>query len=177
MAQSNDFILKAAQAIAPSATSIEHHGDFTIVVPLDSLVDVLSELKEHPELQFNSLVDITVIDWKRKGDRYDVVYFLYSIPTKARIRVKAGINEHNPHVPTMVDVWEAANWYEREAYDMYGVIFDGHPDLRRFYMPEDFMDASGEPLWPLRKDFPLAGIPGSLPLPPKTAEDLPENRN
>lgn len=177
MAQSNDFILKAAQTIAPSTTAISHHGDYTIVVPLDAVVDVLTEFKEHPELQFNSLVDITVIDWKRKGERFDVVYFLYSIPTKARIRVKAPVREDKPHVPTMVDVWEAANWYEREAYDMYGIIFDGHPDLRRFYMPEDFMDANGEPLWPLRKDFPLAGIPGSLPLPLKPESERPEFRN
>lgn len=177
MAQTHEFMLKAAQAIAPGATLMSHHGDYTIVVPVDSVIDVLSELKEHPELQFNQLVDLTVIDWKRKGDRYDVVYFLYSIPTKARVRVKCALDEHNPHCPTAVDVWESANWYEREAYDMYGVIFDGHPDLRRFYMPEDFMDASGEPLWPLRKDFPLAGIPGSLPLPAKTEADRPEARN
>lgn len=177
MAQSNDFILKAAQTIAPTTTAVSHHGDFTVVVPLDALVDVLTKLKEHPELQFNQLVDITVIDWKRKGERFDVVYFLYSIPNKARVRVKAAVREDKPHVPTMVDVWEGANWYEREAYDMYGIIFDGHPDLRRFYMPEDFMDVNGEPLWPLRKDFPLSGIPGSLPLPPKLESERPEFRN
>ena len=81
--------------------------------------------------------------------------------------MKTTVREDNPHLPTVVDIWESANWYERETYDMYGVIFDGHPDMRRFFMPEDFVDEEGEPLYPLRKDFPLMGIPGTLPLPDK----------
>ncbi|MGB9912422.1 MAG: NADH-quinone oxidoreductase subunit C, partial [Candidatus Kapaibacteriota bacterium] len=68
--------------------------------------------------------------------------------------------------------YESANWYERETYDMYGIKFENHPDLRRFYMPEDFLDPeTGEPLYPLRKDFPLMGIPGALPLPPYPERD------
>lgn len=163
----NETILAVTKAVASDVVLHEHHGDVTITVRLEHVIDVLTELKEHPDTAFNQLVDITAIDWARTGDRFEVVYFLYSIGHKARLRVKVPVREVHPHIPTSVDVWEGANWYEREVYDMYGIIFDGHPDLRRFYMPEDFMDENGDPLYPLRKDFPLMGIPGSLPLPPK----------
>jgi NADH-quinone oxidoreductase subunit C len=156
-----------AHNVTADVTVIEHHGDLTLKVPAANLIDVLRELKEHADTAFDQLIDVTVIDWAKPGERFEVVYILYSLNNKSHVRVKVGVREDNPHVPTAVDVWEGANWYEREAYDMYGIIFDGHPDLRRFYMPEDFMDANGEPLYPLRKDFPLMGIPGSLPLPPK----------
>src|SRR5690606_18513739 len=84
-----------------------------------------------------------------------------------RLKLKVAVTEKDCTCPSVVPVWEAADWYEREAYDMYGVVFEGHPDLRRFYMPEDYHDPeTGEPLYPLRKDFPLMGIPDSLPMPP-----------
>ena len=167
MALTNEQILQAAHAIAPSVEGVEHHGDYTLVVPKEHLIDVLTELRDNPNLQFAMLADITAIDWAKGAERFDVVYFLSSLANNARVRVKVKVREDNLHVPTAIGVWESANWYERETYDMYGVIFDGHPDLRRFYMPEDFMDEDGEPLYPLRKDFPLMGIPGSLPLPEK----------
>ncbi len=167
MALTNEQILAAAQAIAPAAVGVEHHGDYTIVVPREHLIDVLTELRDDPSLKFGLLVDVTAIDWAKGPERFDVVYFLASPENAARVRVKVKVREDHPHVPTAIEVWESANWYERETYDMYGIIFDGHPDLRRFYMPEDFMDENGEPLYPLRKDFPLMGIPGSLPLPEK----------
>lgn len=167
MALSKADVLQVAKAVAADIETVEHHGDLTLVVKMSDLIDVLHELKRNPATSFNQLMDVTAIDWARPGERYDVVYFLYSITNAARLRVKVAVSEAAPHVPTAVNVWESANWYEREAYDMYGIIFDGHPDLRRFYMPEDFMDDTGTPLYPLRKDFPLMGIPGSLPLPAK----------
>jgi len=167
MALSKEDVLQVAKAVVADVETVEHHGDLTLLVQKDNLIDLLHELKENPATQFDQLIDVTAIDWARAGDRYEVVYFLYSIPNASRLRVKIAVREDRPHVPTAVDVWESANWYEREAYDMYGIIFDGHPDLRRFYMPEDFMDDTGTPLYPLRKDFPLMGIPGSLPLPEK----------
>lgn len=165
-------ILEIATAVTPSITSTEHHGDVTIIVPAEHLIDVLTELRDHPDTQFSMLTDITAIDWATgtapaADERFHVVYLLASLQHAARLRVKVAVREDRPHVPTAVGVWESANWYERETFDMYGIVFDGHPDLRRFYMPEDFMDEQGEPLYPLRKDFPLMGIPGSLPLPPK----------
>jgi NADH-quinone oxidoreductase subunit C len=89
------------------------------------------------------------------------VYNLYSLKNKYRLRLKVRVDESDLHVPSMTPVWPGANWHERETNDMYGIVFDGHPDLRRIYMPEEFEH------YPLRKDFPLMGIPGSLPLPRK----------
>ncbi len=160
-------IVDVARAVAADLQVVEHHGDLTLVVKQTDLLDVLHELKDNPATKFDQLMDITAIDWARAEDRFEVVYILYSMSTGGRVRVKTAVREDRPHLPTAIEVWEAANWYERETYDMYGIIFDGHPDLRRFFMPEDFMDTDGTPLYPLRKDFPLMGIPGSLPLPKK----------
>lgn len=167
MPLSTEVIVAVAQGIVPGAKVTEHHGDLAILATAPSVIDLLTELRDNPDTQFDQLVDVTVVDWARPENRFEVVYFLYSIKNAARVRITVELPEHSLHISTAVDVWESANWYEREAYDMYGVIFDGHPDLRRFYMPEDFMDKDGTPLYPLRKDFPLMGIPGSLPLPEK----------
>jgi NADH-quinone oxidoreductase subunit C len=167
MPLAHNFLISVAKNIDAACTAVEHHGDLTIKVSQDSLLNLLNELKENPETQFNQLLDVTAIDWNTSPDRFEVVYTLYSIPFATHLRVKIGVREDRLHVPSVVEIWESANWYERETYDMYGIIFDGHPDLRRFFMPEDFMDADGVQLYPLRKDFPLMGIPGSLPLPPK----------
>ena len=167
MALSTEQIANAAKAVTPNIEVVEHHGDLTLVVPREHLIEILTELKENPDVAFNMLVDVTAVDRGEGDERFEVVYFLVSVDNKARVRVKTTVREDKPHLPTAVDIWESANWYERETYDMYGIIFDGHPDMRRFFMPEDFVDEDGDPLYPLRKDFPLMGIPGSLPLPDK----------
>ena len=87
------------------------------------------------------------------------MYNLYSLGHKRHLRLKVRTGEEHPVVPTVTGVWPGANWHERETFDMFGIRFDGHPDLRRMYMPEEFE------YYPLRKDFPLMGIPDSLPLP------------
>jgi NADH-quinone oxidoreductase subunit C len=145
-----------------------HRNQVSITIPKENLLDICYELKENSEIALDFLVDVTAIDWlDKKHNRFEVVYFLYSMKFKKRLRLKVQISEHDLHCPSVVDVWESANWYERETFDMYGLKFDGHPNLRRFYMPEDYVDPeSGEPIYPLRKDFPLMGIPDSLPLPP-----------
>ncbi len=163
-----------AKAISPRYEIVEFRGQYTLVVPIDNLVNLMLELRDNPETKFDMLIDVTAIDWlDKKPNRFEVVYFLYSLKNKARLRVNVPIPDNNsPRCPTIVGVWESANWYERETYDMYGIIFEGHPDLRRFYMPEDFMNPeTGEPYYPLRKDFPLMGIPGTLPLPPYPERD------
>lgn len=167
MPVTKETLLEIAKGISPSAELHEHHGEYTIVVPAEHLVAVCTAFRDDQRTLFNQLIDATVIDRATRNNRFEVVYFLLSLPHADRVRVKTIVQESKPHCPSLVDVWESANWYEREAYDMYGVIFEGHPDLRRFYMPEDFVDPeSGEPLYPLRKDFPVMGIPGSTPLPP-----------
>jgi len=164
---SNETIIGVVSSVSADIETIVHHGQLTVVVPQSSLIETLRELRDNPLTTFDMLIDITAIDHNKRGNRYEVVYFLSSISYKARVRIKTPVYEKNPHCPTAVGIWESANWYEREVFDMYGIHFDGHPDLRRFYMPEDFVEPeTGEPLFPLRKDFPLMGIPGSLPMPP-----------
>ena len=139
----------------------DYRGELTIVVKKEDIVRICQFLRDDAELCFDSLRDLCGVDYYRPEDRFEVVYNLYSLKNKFRIRLKVRVDEADLHVPTVTGVWSTANWHEREAYDMYGIVFDGHPDLRRMYMPEEFE------YYPLRKDFPLMGIPGSLPLPPK----------
>jgi NADH-quinone oxidoreductase subunit C len=139
----------------------EFRGELTIIVKKETIVDVCGFLKLDEALNYGSLVDMCGIDMNTPTDRFAVVYNMYSLERKHRIRIKVFTNKENPVVPTITGVWETANWHERETYDMFGIVFEGHPDLRRIYMPDEFE------YFPLRKDFPLMGIPGSLNLPKK----------
>jgi NADH-quinone oxidoreductase subunit C len=144
-----------------SLEASEFRNELTIVVPKERIVELCRFLKEDPELQFDLLADLCGIDMNTPEKRFGVIYNLYSLATKQRIRLKTFTEEEDPKVPTVTGIWGTANWHERETYDMFGIVFEGHPDLRRVYMPEDFEH------FPLRKDFPLMGIPGSIPLPKK----------
>ena len=139
----------------------EFRDELTIVVKKNDILRVCRFLRDDNDLQFDSLRDVSGSDNYTPEGRFEVVYNLYSINNNFRLRLKVSIDETDLHVASVSGVWSAADWAEREAYDMYGIIFDGHPDLRRMYMPEEFE------YYPLRKDFPLMGIPGSLPLPRK----------
>lgn len=139
----------------------EFRDELTIVVPKDRIVEICRFLKEDAELQFDLLADLCGIDMYTPTKRFGVIYNLFSLKKKLRVRLKTFAEEAEPRVPTVTCVWGTANWHERETFDMFGIVFEGHPDLRRVYMPEDFEHH------PLRKDFPLMGIPGSLPLPKK----------
>ncbi len=141
--------------------SAEFRGELTIVVPKGNIVDVCRFLRDDPELQFDLLADLCGIDMYTPVKRFGVIYNLYSLRRKHRIRLKTFTEEENPRVPTVTGVWGTANWHERETFDMFGIVFDGHPDLRRIYMPDEFEHH------PLRKDFPLMGVSGSIPLPKK----------
>lgn len=139
----------------------EYRGELTIVVKKSSIRKISQLLRDDPELQFDSLRDVCGADYYRPDERFEVIYNLYSIPNHFRLRLKVRVDESDLHVDSVTSVWPAADWAERETYDMFGILFDGHPDLRRIYMPEGFEH------FPLRKDFPLMGIPGSLSLPRK----------
>ncbi len=139
----------------------EFRGELTVVVPKEKIVEVCRFLNEDPHLRFHLLADLCGIDMYTPIKRFGVIYNLMSIPSKHRIRLKTFTEEDDPTVPTVTGVWKTANWHERETYDMFGIVFEGHPDLRRMYLPEEFE------YYPLRKDFPLMGIPGSIPLPKK----------
>ena len=168
MALTKDTILEVVSEACPEYEIYEHRNQLSVILPKEKIVETALALRNNPATSFELLIDVTAIDWlKKKEHRFEVVYMLYSIKHAGRLRLKVPVSEKDCHCPSVTSVWEGANWYERETFDMYGIIFDGHPDLRRFYMPEDYVDPeSGEPIYPLRKDFPLMGIPDSLPLPP-----------
>jgi NADH-quinone oxidoreductase subunit C len=125
-------------------------GELTILVPGAEIVAVLTTLRDDPECLFEVLIDICGVDYPQREKRYDVVYHLLSLRKNQRLRVICETDEDTP-VPSVVAVFPAANWYEREAYDMFGVLFSGHPDLRRILTDYGFQG------FPLRKDFPLTG--------------------
>ncbi len=139
----------------------EYLDELTIKLPKEHIVKVCEFLKKDSDLEFLLCLDITAIDWAKRKNRFTVVYHIYSFKNNFRLRLKANVDESDCAIDTVSSVWKGANWQERETYDMYGIKFNDHPDLRRMYMPEDFEHH------PLRKDFPLMGIPGSIPLPKK----------
>ncbi|MBI4429341.1 MAG: NADH-quinone oxidoreductase subunit C [Ignavibacteriales bacterium] len=152
--------LKSRFPAVPLETT-EFRDELTVVVPKENIVEVCKFLKDDPDLEFDLLADLCGFDQYTPSQRFGVVYNLLSLKKKHRIRLKTFTDEENAKVPTVSSVWSTANWHERETYDMFGIVFEGHPDLRRMYMPDEFEHH------PLRKDFPLMGIPGSLPLPKK----------
>jgi NADH-quinone oxidoreductase subunit C len=125
-------------------------GELTVVVRADEIVSVLTALRDDSTCLFEQLIDICGVDYPERERRFDVVYHLLSPRKNLRIRVKCQTDADAP-VPSVVAVFPVANWYEREAYDMYGILFAGHPDLRRILTDYGFQGH------PLRKDFPLTG--------------------
>jgi NADH-quinone oxidoreductase subunit C len=125
-------------------------GENTVVVKKEDIIEICRFLKDDPELSFNFLSDLCGVDYMGREPRFDVVYNLFSVSRHHRIRVKAMVGEGGK-VASVVGVWSTADWHERETYDMYGIVFEGHPNLTRILMPEDW---DGHPL---RKDYPLKG--------------------
>jgi NADH-quinone oxidoreductase subunit C len=139
----------AAAGLASDAAQVAF-GEVTLSVPAARIVEVLTRLRDDPACQFEVLIDICGVDYPARARRFDVVYHLLSPRKNQRIRLKVETDEDTP-VPSAVSVFPAANWYEREAFDMFGILFAGHPDLRRLLTDYGF---EGHPL---RKDFPLTG--------------------
>ncbi len=139
----------------------EFREELIIKFNKEFVIDVCDFLKNDPELQFLFLEDITAVDWATRKNRFTVVYQIFSLENKFRLRLKCDVDDSDCSIESVTSIWKAADWAERETYDMYGIIFNNHPDLRRMYMPEEFE------YYPLRKEFPLMGIPGSIPLPKK----------
>ncbi|OGQ89353.1 MAG: hypothetical protein A2289_16760 [Deltaproteobacteria bacterium RIFOXYA12_FULL_58_15] len=126
------------------------HGDDTAVVTRDKLVEIALFLRDDPELQLNSPVDCTAVDWQGRRDvRFDVVYHLTSIAKHHRVRIKVRVSENDPTCPSLTPIWRGMNWHERETWDLYGIRFTGHPNLKRVLMYEEFVGH------PLRKDYPI----------------------
>ena len=125
-------------------------GELTVQVAMDGLLALMAHLKDDAGCRFTSLVDITAVDHPTRVQRFDMVYHLLSMFTNARVRVKVAVAE-DAMVPSLTNVYLAANWFEREVFDLFGILFSGHPDLRRILTDYGFRGH------PLRKDFPTTG--------------------
>jgi NADH-quinone oxidoreductase subunit C len=141
-----------AQAIGADRVEWQVARDeLSLTVAIGALIDTMRFLHDDARCQFVSLIDVCGVDWPGREKRFDVVYHLLSPKQNLRVRVKVATDEDTP-VPSVTEVWPGADWFEREAYDLYGILFTGHPDLRRILTDYGF---EGHPL---RKDFPLTGF-------------------
>jgi NADH-quinone oxidoreductase subunit C len=147
-----ETLVATLQAAVPgaqieSAPSIDLQT--TIYASRDQVPALARALRDRPEFAFTFLAELTAVDFWPKEPRYEVVYVLVSMANRLRLRMKVRLGADDPHVATVSDVWPAANWLEREVWDLFGIAFDGHPDPRRLLMPEDWQG------FPLRKDHPV----------------------
>jgi NADH-quinone oxidoreductase subunit C len=152
MGEEHIAVRKVQEALPDAIQSIGTFRDETwIVVARERLLDVCKFLKEDPELAFDFLSFVCGVDYYPSQPRFEVVYQLYSTKHHHRFRVKTKVPEDDPKVPSVVTIWPTADWHERETYDLFGIEFQGHPDLRRILLPADWVGH------PLRKDYPLRG--------------------
>jgi NADH-quinone oxidoreductase subunit C len=151
MAENNRAVVKLKETFSASIIDVvEFRGEVTVTVAKNAIMEIFSFLKL--SLQYNLLTDLTAVDYLgKKEERFMMVYQLYSIPNKDRLRIKTPVSEAECTVPTATTVWKTANWLEREVFDLFGITFNGHPDLRRILMTDDWVGH------PLRKDYPLQG--------------------
>jgi NADH-quinone oxidoreductase subunit C len=133
----------------------------TIYVPADRQLDVAQALRDRPEFRCTVLIELTAVDLHPDEPRFQVVYTLLSIEHRLRIRLKVRVHGESAHIATVSGLWAVANWLEREVWDLFGIVFDGHPDPRRLLMPEDWEG------FPLRKDYPV-----QIRMTPKASEPL-----
>ena len=151
-----DFLNSLSQMLGDKLQEkIEFRGESTFVILAADLREVAKFCRD--DGSFDYLLDITSVDNFGEDPRFEIVYELYSMALAAHLRLKLRVSEEQGEVPTVSDIWPTANWHEREIYDMMGIRFAGHPDLRRILMWE------GYPYFPLRKEFPLEGLPSNMP--------------
>jgi NADH-quinone oxidoreductase subunit C len=150
------FIASLQTSMPGAVARVSYYlGDWTIIVPVSHVLQVATRLRDAPDAAFDLCSDVTATDWPPRAEgRFDVIYILYSTRHRRRVRMKAVVAEDQP-IASVSGVWPAANWFEREVFDMFGVNFTGHPDRRRILMPDDWQGH------PQRKDYPLEG-PGEL---------------
>lgn len=158
--QNTNVVVERLRRWSPNAISevLEFRGETTLVVARNVLRDVAERCRSDKDLQFNLLTDATSVDRYPLEPRFEVNYHLVSIPRSDRLRLQVRLSASDPVVDSLVSVWPGANWLEREIFDLMGIRFEGHPDLRRILMPDDWEG------YPLRKDYPVEGfrdIPGT----------------
>jgi len=149
----NDIAEKIKEKFADQVVEVvEFRDQVSVIVKRDQILSILKFLHDDPLLSLNHLQDLTAVDYSKKKEiRFEVVYNLYSIRHRHKVRIRAQVPENDTKIDSVVPIWSGANWHERECYDMFGITFTGHPDLRRILMPEDWEG------FPLRKDYPLKG--------------------
>jgi NADH-quinone oxidoreductase subunit C len=149
----NNTLIRKLREWNPEAVAetIRFRGELTIVVPPEHLRRTAEFLRGSPDFQFSFLSDITGVDCFPDEPRFELNYHLLSLNRRERLRLKVRVGSNNPGVESVTSIWPGANWHEREVFDLFGVRFEGHPDLRRILMPEDW---EGHPL---RKDYPVEG--------------------
>ena len=148
-----NVVVEQLRAWNPKAVAqvIEYRGETTIVVPRDLLRRAAEQCRDNPALKFNLLSDATCVDRYPIEPRFELNYQLVSLDRRERIRLRTSVSAEQPLIESLVPVWPGANWMEREIFDLFGIRFEGHPDLRRILLPEGFEGA------PLRRDFPTEG--------------------
>ena len=152
MNSNNDKLITKILSICTEVTNHDiSNNEITIATRPKNLISLFEHLKEDTELNFEMLIDITAVDYPKRNKRFEVVYHLLSLTNKNRLRVKIFVNDATP-LPSLTEMYKGAGWYEREVWDMYGILFDGNNDLRRILTDYGF---EGHPL---RKDFPLTGF-------------------
>ena len=151
MAEGLEQLAEHIKAGIASAAPAIAFGELNVTVPAGGIAQALTFLRDDPDCEFKILIDICGVDHPARAKRFDVVYHLLSVSRNRRVRVKLEVGENEP-VPSVISVFPTANWFEREAFDMYGILFSSHPDLRRLLTDYGFEG------YPLRKDFPLTGF-------------------
>ncbi|HET6374400.1 MAG TPA: NADH-quinone oxidoreductase subunit C, partial [Candidatus Polarisedimenticolia bacterium] len=146
--------LSAMKAALPEAVlEVTHYArETTVVVPAERIVEIVRFLHGDERCRLDLLADLTAVDWPKRDKRFDVVYHLYSVPLNHRLRVKVRVADQET-VPSITSIHHAAEWHEREVFDLFGISFTDHPDLRRILLPDDWKGH------PLRKEYPLEGFP------------------
>lgn len=152
--QKASVVVECLRSWSPQAVSevIEFRGETTVVVPRNLLRSVAERCRADSKLQFNLLTDVTCVDRYPVEPRFELNYHLVSIPRRDRVRLQVRLTGQDPVVDSLVPVWPGANWLEREIFDLFGIRFTGHPDLRRILLPEDWEG------YPLRRDYPVEGF-------------------
>jgi NADH-quinone oxidoreductase subunit C len=163
MAESNESVINRCRRLFGQSivAETEHAGELTLEIARADIVGVCRMLRDDPDLRFEQLIDLCGVDYLHYGreaerpharrPRFAVVYHLLSLVNNDRLRLRVNLDEEPPVAESVVEVWSSANWYEREAFDLFGIVFDGHPDLRRILTDYGFIGH------PFRKDFPLIG--------------------
>ena len=149
----NPLLQRIQQTFSVGITGLaEWRGDVAVTVSRDKLHEVAQFLRDDPGMDFDYIVHVSSVDWPDDEERFEVVWELYSIRKRHRIRLKARVPESDCVVDSLTDLWKGADFMEREVFDMMGIRFRNHPDIRRILMPDDYTEG-----YPLRKDFPLRG--------------------